>query len=241
MGSRRSGQPAEFDRYADEYRSMHARNVASYGEEPEFFAEYKVVETARLARRHGLTGAVQALDFGSGIGNAVPHFAKHLPQAQLTCADVSERSLDVSAELFPGLADHRTIEGSTLPFEDASFDLVFSACVFHHIPHEEHPAVLRELHRVLKPGGVFVVFEHNPWNPLTVRAVRDCPFDENAVLLPPPMLAGRVREAGFDAVSTRFRLFFPGVLSALRGTEPLLGLVPIGAQYFVTGTRHAGH
>ena len=220
---------------------MHARNVDAYGEEPEFFAEYKVVETARLVARRGLAGAIEALDFGSGIGNAVPHFARHLPGARLTCADVSERSLDVGAGLFPGMADYRRIEGSVLPFADASFHLVFSACVFHHIPHDEHPAALRELHRVLKPGGVFVVFEHNPWNPLTERAVRDCPFDENAVLLPPPMLAGRVRAAGFDAVATRFRLFFPGFLSALRPMEPMLGRLPIGAQYFVTGTRHAGH
>ena len=231
---------AEFDRHADEYRAMHARNVASYGEGPEYFAEYKVIETARLARRRGLAGDLRALDFGSGIGNAVPHFAKHLPQARLTCADVSERSLHLSAESFPGLATHSRIEGERLPFGDGAFDIVFTACVFHHIAHEEHAAILRELHRVLAPGGVFVVFEHNPWNPLTVRAVKDCPFDENAVLISPPTLAARVRAAGFDDVSTRYRLFFPGFLAALRPMEPMLGHVPLGAQYFVTGTRHAG-
>ena len=46
---------AEFDKFAAEYRTMHAANIKLSGEDPEYFAEYKIVdianETARLAPR----------------------------------------------------------------------------------------------------------------------------------------------------------------------------------------------
>ncbi|MBB5503094.1 hypothetical protein [Paraburkholderia sp. MM5384-R2] len=37
---------AEFDSFADEYLSLHARNIAASGEAPEFFAEYKIRDIA---------------------------------------------------------------------------------------------------------------------------------------------------------------------------------------------------
>ena len=39
---------AEFDRFADDYRSLHAANIRASGETPEFFAEYKVRDVARI-------------------------------------------------------------------------------------------------------------------------------------------------------------------------------------------------
>jgi hypothetical protein len=57
-----------------------------------------------------------------------------VPAAQRTCADVSARSLEISRSRFPDVpARHVEITGSALPFEDESFDLIVSACVFHHI------------------------------------------------------------------------------------------------------------
>ncbi|MEM0944235.1 MAG: class I SAM-dependent methyltransferase, partial [Pseudomonadota bacterium] len=83
-----------------------------------------------------------------------------------------------------------------------------------------------------KPGGLFFVFEHNPWNPLTVHAVNNCPFDENAVLIPAPVMRGRVREAGWRDVALSYRVFFPGPLAALRPPERGMTWLPIGAQYY---------
>jgi trans-aconitate methyltransferase len=63
------------------------------GESPEFFAEYKVVDAAKLAKRVGLAHPLRVMDFGAGVGNSVPFFRKYLPDARLTCVDVSARSL----------------------------------------------------------------------------------------------------------------------------------------------------
>ena len=227
---------AEFDRFADEYRSVHLANVAVTGEAPEYFAEYKVKVLHAIAAEQGIQ-ARHILDFGSGIGNSIPEFSRSFPMARLTCADVSQRSLDLAALRFPDLADSLPIKGSKLSIGDQAFDLAFSACVFHHIPHDEHVGWLRELHRVTRPGGLLSVFEHNPLNPLTLRAVSTCPFDANARLVQAGQLARRCRAAGWVRPQVRFHLFFPRALAVLRPTERRLSRVPFGAQYSVAATR----
>lgn len=226
-------QPAEFDRFADEYDDQHRRNIAVSGEEPAFFAEYKVREFARA-----LAGSPSSLlDFGSGIGNSIPHFRNCLPGASLTCADVSERSSALARRRFPGPERYLAVEPGRIPAPDGAFDASFSACVFHHIPHEEHVGWLSELRRVTRPGGVLAVFEHNPLNPLTVRAVDTCPFDVNTRLISARTLAQAFRDAGWTDPRVRYHLFFPRALARLRPLEPYLSALPLGAQYSVTARR----
>jgi len=49
------------------------------------------------------------------------------------------------------------IQGSELPFADEFFDIVFSSNVIEHIPRKQYLEYLREIHRVLRPGGRFLV------------------------------------------------------------------------------------
>jgi ubiquinone/menaquinone biosynthesis C-methylase UbiE len=225
---------SEFDKFALEYESLHATNIRASGETPAFFAEYKVRDVAALLHRKRLPSA-DILDFGAGIGGSVEYFNKHLPQARLTCLDVSEKSLELGRSRVGVRASFVGFDGKTIPFPDASFDLCFAACVFHHIPHSEHVDLLREFRRVLRPGGLVFVVEHNPWNLLTTRAVRDCPFDENAVLMTSTTLRARLRAAGFAGVRSAYRIFFPHALRALRPLEPMLTWCPLGAQYYAAG------
>lgn len=232
-------QATQFDRFADEYAQMHRQSIAASGEAPEFFAEYKV----RTVRRNVDAGAaatrspLRILDFGTGVGGSIPWFARYFPDAALTGVDVSQRSLDIARGRFPDIATFVGFDGTTLPFAAAQFDIAFAAGVFHHIDHGRHGDSLRELHRVLAPGGRLFVFEHNPRNPLTVRAVRDCAFDDDAVLVGAGAMRARLTDAGFAGVATRYCLFFPRLLRALRPLEQKLGWCPLGAQYYVSGRR----
>jgi SAM-dependent methyltransferase len=228
----------EFDKFADEYDQMHARNVAVSGYTPQYFAEYKIKDVALELGAEGGTPRT-ILDFGSGVGNSIPYFRKYFPRSQLTCADVSGRSLEVSRARFPGDEVYAPLAGDRLPFSDNSLDLIFSACVFHHIPHEEHAHWLGELNRIAAAHGRLFIFEHNPWNPLTVSAVRTCPFDENAHLIRSPTFARCIRDAGWTKVTIRYRLFFPRILGALRGLERYLAAVPLGAQYYISAEKAA--
>jgi ubiquinone/menaquinone biosynthesis C-methylase UbiE len=226
----------EFDRIADEYYNIHARNITVSGEKPDYFAEYKIKDVALQLHTDDCQPRT-ILDFGSGVGNSVPYFRKHFPNSVLTCADVSRRCLEVSRERHPGGEYYAQIEQYHLPFSDNSFDLVFSACVFHHIAHVEHDHWLRELHRVTTIGGKLFIFEHNPLNPLTVSAVRTCPFDENARLINGWTLSKRIAKARWSNVGVRYRIFFPRMLAMLRTLEPHLYLLPLGAQYSVYGQK----
>jgi SAM-dependent methyltransferase len=227
----------EFDKFADEYHRLHASNIAASGEPPEYFHEKKIADLA--AAWAGRAPPRQILDFGSGVGNSVPFFRKYFPAAALTCADVSARSLELSRSRWAGAETYAPIVGGALPFPDAAFDIVFSACVFHHIDHAEHGHWLAELNRVTRPGGELFIYEHNPFNPLTVSAVRTCPFDENAHLITGAAFARRAAGARWADVRVRYRVFFPRALAALRPFEPWLGLLPLGAQYSVSGRKAA--
>jgi ubiquinone/menaquinone biosynthesis C-methylase UbiE len=223
---------AEFDSFADEYLSLHARNIAVSGEGPEYFAEYKIRDIAEEMTRRGALPA-RMLDFGSGVGTSIPWVNRYLPNAQLTCADVSERSLEVAQSRFPGSARFVHFDGHTLPFEPGEFNLAYAMCVFHHIDHAEHVHLLGELKRVVGPRGTVVVFEHNPLNPLTVKAVNTCEFDVNAKLISARKMKQACLDAGFAKVDVRFRIFFPHRLAKLRPLEKYLTHVPLGAQYSV--------
>jgi ubiquinone/menaquinone biosynthesis C-methylase UbiE len=227
---------AEFDRFADEYDQLLAKHITASGEKPEFFHEYKISALSRLAKeRKLLTESI--LDFGSGIGNSTRFFRKYFPDARLSGADVSQRSLEVAEARFPGMSMGLRIENQRIPAKDDSFAMSFSACVFHHIPHEEHVYWLRELCRVTRPGGMLGIFEHNPLNPLTVRAVGSCPFDGNARLIRAKQFVERYCESGWKNVKVHYHIFFPHALAGLRGLEPYLSGIPLGGQYSVTAIK----
>ena len=76
---------------------------------------------------------------------------------------------------------YQAYDGKTLPYDDASVDLAFAIRVMHHVAVGDRPQFASELRRVVRPGGLAVIFEHNPYNPLTQHVVRNCEFDEGAV------------------------------------------------------------
>ena len=221
---------AEFDRFADAYYDQHRENVAVTGEGPEYFAEYKIRQLQAIVEREQISVS-RICDFGAGIGNSIPYFRKYFPDAALTSSDVSERSLTLGRQRYPGNGNSVLIEDGRIPCENDTFDVAFSACVFHHIPHEEHVKWLQELHRITRPGGLIAIFEHNPLNPLTVHAVNTCPFDENAKLISARSLAKRLSAAGWASPRIQYNLFFPRGLARLRPLEARLGWLPFGAQY----------
>jgi ubiquinone/menaquinone biosynthesis C-methylase UbiE len=230
-----SAEP-EFDQFAKDYEDVLDRATQIGGEETGHFASYKIdiVHDRVGGDGEGLT----ILDFGCGVGQSTPYFAERFPKARLLGTDVSSQSIAVAESRHGPLATYTHYDaGDPLPYADASVDVAFTSCVFHHIPHDAHPAVLAEVRRVLKPGGRFFVFEHNPLNPLTMKVVNDCPFDENAVLIRAPELRRRLEQAGFEEVRARFCLFVPGQLRWLRPLESALTWCPAGAQYYVEGRR----
>ena len=234
-GTANTTRVPEFDGYAQDYQRMlqEARASSSVND---YFSRYKVRDLRGITDSLGVTAST-ILDFGSGIGKSIPHFREYFPGSKLFCADVSGLSLEISGASWPGKEIYCLIGEEGIPLDDSSIDVAFSACVFHHISRAQHLRWLRELHRIVRIGGLLVIFEHNPWNPLTRRVVNRCELDRNAVLLPAPALAQAMRSAGWRDVRQDFRLFFPPSLLALSYLERLIHWLPVGAQYSVTGIK----
>lgn len=228
--------PPSFDRYAREYSAMHRESIRASGEEPDYFAAYKIAYVSRRVGRE-MAGTVPTIvDFGCGIGNSIPHIAHLFPTARIRGVDVSGESLELARAANPA-ATFEMLGADTVPLADASADVVLAACVYHHIPPAERGRWTAEIHRVLRPGGHCFIFEHNPLNPMTLKVVRDCPFDEDAILLRARETRSLLEHAGFTAVNIDYTLFFPRLLSFLRSAEPMLAKLPLGAQYVAHGRK----
>jgi ubiquinone/menaquinone biosynthesis C-methylase UbiE len=223
----------EFDCYADKYTELHRASISASGEDPAFFSAYKAIYMSRRTRPRASLPSSTILDFGCGIGNSIPYLNTAYPDAKLFGTDPSGESIRIARENLSHRATFDTMGKSRLVYPDDSFDAVLVACVLHHIPPKERLNWMRELRRVVKPDGQIFFFEHNILNPLTVKAVKNCPFDKDAILLPKGELVGLARSAEFTRVSTRYVVFFPHALAALRSLESLMGWIPFGAQYVV--------
>jgi 2-polyprenyl-3-methyl-5-hydroxy-6-metoxy-1,4-benzoquinol methylase len=231
MSERMSFDPqnqAEFDAVAGDYDRLHRDSIKMSGEDPEYFARYKL-EVLRRVLGEGF--ARPLLDFGCGIGNLTKHLVEAFPLVH--GYDPSSASVKMAQERAPSATF--TWDEAQLPA--VPFGAIVIANVLHHVPPAEREALLGRVVEKIAPGGKLVVFEHNPWNPLTRKVVRDCPFDADAVLLPPTEIRQRLAAAGLTRVQTRYIVFFPKALAALRGVEPGLAWLPIGAQVAISAER----
>ncbi|MEO8330937.1 MAG: class I SAM-dependent methyltransferase, partial [Gallionella sp.] len=122
-------------------------------------------------------------------------------------------------------------------FPSMHFDAIIAANVFHHIPPEQRQQVLSQCRDILKAEGQMFLFEHNPYNPATRWIFERCPFDADAEMLDLKTAIVLAREAGFRSEQHGYTLFFPRPLALLRGLEPWLRHLPLGAQYYVQMAR----
>ncbi len=216
----------EFDQYAANYDRVLADSLPEGMNESGYFAEYKV---ALLAQRLRGKAVQRVLDFGCGAGRSLPYLRDYLPQAEHWGYDVSPESLKFAAQRVPTAQ----LRSDWDELSTQQFDVVLAANVFHHIPPAERVAALRRCREVLAPGGQFFLFEHNPYNPVTRRVFERCPFDADAEMFTLAEALDMARQAGFTQEQHAYTLFFPRPLAWLRGLEPLLSRVPLGAQYYV--------
>jgi hypothetical protein len=87
--------------------------------------------------------------------------------------------------------------------------------------------------RCLRPGGLFALWENNPWNPGTRYVMSRIPFDRDAVTITPPQATKLLRARGFQILGVNYLFFFPRFLKSLRFLEPYASRIPMGAQYQV--------
>lgn len=225
----------DFDSVATHYRNDLNRTLAITGKEHSFFVNVKRDHILRLAAEHFPDLAeLDVLDLGCGIG--AYHLGLQGCFRELHGIDVSEKSIRIASEQHP-FVRYATFDGTRLPYRNNQFSIVFAVCVMHHVPPDQWDALVKELHRVIIPNGMILVFEHNPYNPATQYIVKTCDIDKDAVLLKPRTLRELANSAGFEQVCTRTIISVPPGNPTLKRLDLLLGHLPFGAQYFLSGVK----
>jgi ubiquinone/menaquinone biosynthesis C-methylase UbiE len=173
-------------------------------------------------------GDARVLDLGCGAGHVSFHVAPAV--GEVVAYDLSQQMLDVvdAAAADKGLDNIRTVRGAAerLPFQNAEFDFVFSRYSAHHW--SDLALALREVRRVLKPGGVAAFIDvMSPGSPLldtylqTVEVLRDTSHvrDYSAA-----EWLHQVSDAGLSTRShtrQRLRLEYASWVERMRTPEPL--------------------
>ncbi|WP_188195199.1 class I SAM-dependent methyltransferase [Nonomuraea sp. SYSU D8015] len=105
----------------------------------------------------------QVLDVGCGTGYLSRILSPVVtPSGHVTGLDPSPSMIEYATRRAPANCTYVRGEGQTLPFPDGSFDLVVSSLAVHHMPAGARPEAMRQMHRVLRPGGRLLIAEFRP-------------------------------------------------------------------------------
>lgn len=121
-------------------------------EQHRYQTEWHIPSAAGFAATKGQ----RVLEIGCGLGTDGAQFA--LAGADYTGIDLTDAAVELARrrfELFKLPGTFRTADAENLDFPNASFDFIYSHGVLHHTP--DTAAAVREIHRILKPGGRAVV------------------------------------------------------------------------------------
>lgn len=180
-----------------------------------------------------LQGCARVLEIGAGEGGQLGYLVDRFgPALCYAGIDVASSPLRVArAQLPSALREHvvlATAAAEALPFADESFDGVFCIDVLHHV--SSQPRVLREIRRVLRPGGQVICVEPNPIYPANLVYLRD-PLERKLFELTPANARAWVTAAELRELTlTHVPVFFPGFPAALAAAyercERVLGAIP---------------
>jgi len=155
----------------------------------DYFEACTAPENRFILRHLGDVRGKKLLDLGCGAGENSVYFAKR--GALCVASDYSPGMVEVAMQL--AAANGVTIEGRTmnaiaLDCPDNTFDIVYAANLLHHLPNPH--AAIKEMHRVLKPGGKACFWDPLKHNPVinvyrriatSVRTEDETPLDINIV------------------------------------------------------------
>lgn len=216
-----------FDVYATEYEQALAKNLRFIPGGTDHYYKNRV---GILARCWGPENQpVKILDFGAGVGIAIPFLRETFPNAEISITDESRESLRVAQKRHSFV---RAFEPAELP--QGYFDVAFVAGVLHHVEPSVRQAIVDQIVNTVTPNGLIVFFELNPLNPVTQRLVHMCPFDEDATLMKKRHVESLLSsDSRLILERSHYTVFFPPLFKGLHRFEKYLAWCPLGAQYYV--------
>jgi ubiquinone/menaquinone biosynthesis C-methylase UbiE len=182
----------------------------------------KELKQALIDETH-LDAAQRVLDMGCGTATLILMIEAAYPGIGITGLDgapdvlaIARRKIEkarIAAKLDTALADH-------MPYPDEMFDRVVSSLMLHHLDSDTKRRAMREVYRVLKPGGVFGIADlgepRNAWSRRIAPSLRKA---EHAADNIDGLLPDMMRDAGFESVRVARNVFgvFVGTLTVYTG------------------------
>lgn len=164
------------------------------GQDAAFFALYQAEIVVSIIHKQGLK-TPHILDYGCGDGTMAYLFSQLLPDARIQGVDGDAESIEIAKEWYQKLPslrydilrDPQQIAQGFIENENISkqYDVIYLANVLHHIGKNMQQGQLNTLRSHLAPGGLLIILEFNPWNPLQVwRFYTDTEERGNHMILP---------------------------------------------------------
>lgn len=222
MGSERNQKKINFDNYADNYNEHINKSFGSL----ENNLDYYHIKKSEILKMELGYQPKKILDLGCGVGTMLKLLSKQFPDSIFYAQDESPKSMDYIKKNHPNvncLSDLNTEE---------KFDLIFLSNVIHHVKSSERDDLFKKIHNLLNPEGKLFIFEHNPYNPLTLKLVANCEFDADAELIKKKDLIKICKRNDLKIFKSGYIHFFPSKLGFLFKIENYLKWLFLGAQYF---------
>ena len=222
MSSKRDEKKINFDNYADNYKDYITKSLGNL----ENNLNYYHLKKSEILKKELGYQPKKILDLGCGVGTMLELLIKSFQGSTFYAYDESKKSMDYIKKKFPKINHLDNLE------TNEKFDLIFISAVVHHVKSGDRDDLFKNIYNLLSPNGVMFVFEHNPYNPVTLKMVTNCEFDADAELIKKNDLINLCKKSNFKIIKSGYIHFFPSKLGFLFKFENYLKWFFLGAQYF---------
>lgn len=212
------------------------------GPQHKYYVKVKAKQMMRLARRFFKnTKRLNCLGVGCGTGEAEIHYASYFNK--VIGIDYSKGMIAKAKKLNLKNTEFKIMNATKLDFKSNSFEVVVIFNVLHHVPsYSDLLDIIKESERVLKKGGILLVYEMNPFNPVTRHVINTLDIDKEVKLggfkkgkfpaaITPKQLEILADKACLNKISDYFLVFFPRALGFLNPLERIFEKIPLGGLY----------
>ena len=211
-----------FDDFSSSYENQILKSFGNIDSNVSYYHSGK----AKIAKRELTFYPDKILDFGCGIGSMLKFLKENFNYSKFYAYDESSKSLEHVKKKYPDvncMYNLNTIE---------KFDLIILSNVIHHVKSGERNNLFKKIYNLLDDNGSLLIYEHNPYNPLTLKVVANCEFDIDAELINKKNLIKLCNGNNFKLQKSGYIHFFPSKLKFFFNLEKYLKWLFLGAQYF---------
>lgn len=209
---------------AEKIQNYYSWRASNYDAGAGFEVEHHA-EALRLAH---LQEGQRVLDVACGTGRGTVGLAQAVgAEGRVDALDLSEAMLDQARAKVDKLSLSDRVcfkhgNARELPYPENTFDLVYNGYMFDLIPLEGFLPILKEMRRVLKPGGKLVLV--NMSKPDERKTFFEKIYEKGWAVMPcrPVLMSGYLEPAGFSDIQRFYRPTRGGIISLLWGQEIVL-------------------